>query len=526
MNRHRTSAITAALLVASVVAVRPALGETLPSKIERMEQELQEMKRQLQQQKEAQEKESVERRAAEQRVKDEQAAKETSRPAATTISDIADRVKIGGYGSMRYEGSDLKEQKHTFTLRRLVLTTDANIAPRLHSYIEIEYERFRKLEVERSTLGSSGGNLTAQQAIETTNGSEISLEQAWLQYDIADWINLRAGGMLVPLGRFNTNHDDNRWELPRRTLVDRGVSVLPSTAAWDELGFGLLGNVELSDDALLNYQLYVMNGVALDAEYKQKIEKQNGDTRTVTELEISPSTGGFASDVKDSKAFAGRLALSPALGHEIAGSWYYGQYTPDFLGKKDLWATAIDGRTGYGRFELEGEGMFTRFEGTRGVVTRLAQVAGDNSLVSSDPAVSTEVELELESMARNRYGYWLEARYRFWPAFLTNTFLGRRFSNPQLVAVARAEQAWLDDLVTAAEFTGGTLTSLTASNRRVDRVTVGMTYHPVPLVAFQIAYEYTQTNSGGSLAGVTNFLPAQPGEDHANIVMVGTAFGF
>src|SRR5204863_2060658 len=133
---------------------------------------------------------------------------------------------------------------------------------------------------------------------------------AWLQFDIDDWVKLRAGGILVPLGRFNIAHDDNRWDLPRRSLVDRGVPVLPSTAAWDEVGMGFVGDVPLGDQALLGYQLYVMNGVSLDASFENKIEPPEmpgGPKTVVSEVELSPSTGGFAADVKDSKAVAGRL---------------------------------------------------------------------------------------------------------------------------------------------------------------------------------------------------------------------------
>jgi hypothetical protein len=70
------------------------------------------------------------------------------------------------------------------------------------------------------------------------------------------------------------------------------------------------------------------------------------------------------------------------------------------------------------------------------------------------------------------------------------------------------------------------LTALERQNRIVNRFTVGLAYRPVPLVVFQLAYERTWTNSGQSLAGVTNFLPAQAGEDLANSVLVGAAFGF
>lgn len=517
MRSAKRQCLVMTILCAASIAASPVRGhaEDLTEKIERMEHELQQMKRELQRQKDVQDK-----------LQASQRVKEAAAPASggSAYRDLLDRVKVGGYGSMRFEASDLKDQKHSFVFRRFVLTTDASIAPRLHGYFELEFERFRKLELSKSATVQPGG-FQHEQAIEGTNHSEISLEQAWLQYDVDDRLKFRAGGLLVPLGRFNIMHDDNRWDLPRRSLVDRGVSVLPSTAAWDEVGMGFAGDIPITDEALANYQLYVMNGVSLDSEFEQRVEPGSPKT-VVSEVKLSPSTGGFAADVKDSKAFAGRIALSPALGHEVAGSWYYGQYTPDFLGDRDLWAMAVDGRTGSGPVELEGEWVFTRFDGTRGVAQHLAQVARDKSTTAGTSGVDTEVEFELANLARSKHGYWIEARYRFWPAFLSETFLGRSFANPELVAVVRPEQAWLDDLIQAVGFTGGTVDRFSTTNRRVDRISAGLAYRPVPLVAFQFAYEYTQTNAGQSLAGVTNFLPARPGEDHVNTVMFGTAFGF
>jgi hypothetical protein len=520
----------AAALVALAVGATPvAHGEELSDKIDRLEGELQEMKRELQRQKDAQAQQAKEA--------EELRAKHVPSEPATVgaVADeggvpmyrkVLDRVQIGGYGSTRFEASDLENQNNSFVLRRFVLTADANIAPRLRSYFELEFERFRKLEVQKQLQPASGG-LLAEQEIEATNNSEIALEQAWVQYDVTDWLKFRGGGVLVPLGRFNLNHDDNRWDLPRRSLVDRGVPVLPTTAAWDEVGMGFVGDVTLSDQAVMNYQVYAMNGVVLDYNLEQVAQTNgSGQGKVVYDVVLEPSNGGFAQDVKDSKAVAGRIALSPALGHEIAGSWYYGRYTPDFLANEDLWAIGIDGRTGYGPFELEGEGILTRFEGTRHVARSLAATAYDDAAASSDPSLETEVEYELADLAHNRYGYWLEARYRFWPEILNRTFLGKPFENPQLIAVFRPEQAWLDGLVDEAAFSGGQLTTFETSNRRVDRFTVGLAYRPVPLVVFQLAYEYTQTNSGQSLASVTNYLPAGPTEDHVNTVMVGTAFGF
>ena len=520
----------AAALAALVAGVTPvARGEELSDKIDRLEGELREMKHELQRQKGAQAQQANE--AEEQRAKQAQ-PDEPTEGAAVQAADVPiyrtvlDRVQLGGYGSTRFEASDLNDQKNSFVLRRFVLTTDANIAPRLRSYFELEFERFRKLEVEKNLEPDAGG-LKAEQEIEATNKSEIALEQAWLQYEIAEWLKFRGGAVLVPLGRFNLNHDDNRWDLPRRSLIDRGVPVLPTTSAWDEVGMGFVGDVPLTDLVTLNYELYAVNGVSLDYNLEQIAQTRDPERdKVVYEIELEPTTGGFAQDVKDAKALAGRVALSPALGHEIAGSWYYGRYTPDFLANEDLWALGVDGRTAYGPFELEGEFVFTRFEGTHDVAVSLAETARDDAAESADPGVETEVEFELADLAHNRYGYWLEARYRFWPEILNRTFLGKPFENPQLIAVFRPEQAWLDDLVDEAAFGGGQLTSFERSNRRIDRFTAGLAYRPVPLVVFQLAYEYTQTDSGQSLASVTNYLPAGPSEDHVNTVMIGAAFGF
>ena len=153
--------------------------------------------------------------------------------------DLLERVKIGGYGSLRYDNSSLDDLYSTFTFRRFVLTTEAKIAPRLRFSLELEYERFRKLELERSVKPEDEG-LGLEQAIEGTDGSEIAIEQAWLQYDLTDWLSFRGGAVLVPVGRFNLRHDDNLWNLPRRSLADRGAPVLPSTSAWDELGVGFV----------------------------------------------------------------------------------------------------------------------------------------------------------------------------------------------------------------------------------------------------------------------------------------------
>ena len=527
-KRSVTLAAAAVGLMVAHGTVSRARAEDLASRIERLERELQDMKAELQRQKEAQAQAKAQaEESAPQRPKPP-APEQAARGGGVTpaLRELTDRVKVGGYGSFRFENSSLEDLKNTFTLRRFVLTTDANIAPRLRAYFELEFERFRKLELEKGLQATRSG-LGVQQAVEGTNDSEISLEQAWVQYDLYDWLRFRAGAILVPLGRFNIRHDDNLWNLPRRSLVDRGVPVLPSEAAWDELGVGFSGDIALTEELLGTYQLYVMNGVSLDSSIETVARSRVGDTTlNEREVELSPSTGTFNLDNKNAKALSGRFALSPSLGNEVAASFYWGRYTPDFLPSEDLYALSADGLCSLGPFELEGEYVFTHFSGVESVARKFASVALNTESSIENPAVEQEVDFELSHLASDRQGYWFELRRRFWPGWLSHSVLGRPFAHPQLVATIRGEQVWLGGLVRRAEFVNGALTDFNRENRWVDRATIGLAYRPVPLVVFQLAYEYTRTDHGKSLADVTNFLPARASESDAHGILAGIAFGF
>src|SRR3989304_4677991 len=230
---------------------------------------------------------------------------------------LAERVRLGGYGSFRYEYLTAgHEDLNTFTLRRLVLTADARPVDRISIYTELEFERFLQIEVEESTTSGEGG-LTFEQEIESSNESEIALEQAWLQFDYAENHGLRIGAILVPLGRFNLYHDDNLYDFNRRTITDRLGPVLPVAAAWDELGAGLSGNFGIGDQGRLNYQLYVMNGATLEGQIETKIETTPDENKLELEGVLDLSPGGFSADLNGNKAFTGRIAYSPFLGAEV-----------------------------------------------------------------------------------------------------------------------------------------------------------------------------------------------------------------
>src|SRR5262249_9036191 len=316
------------------------------------------------------------------------------------------------------------------------------------------------------------------------------------------WLRFKAGMILVPLGRFNINHDDNRWDLPRRSLVDRGVSVLPSQAAWSEVGMGFTGDIPTSRFGKFTYEVYVMNGVTLDSSI-ETVARGSGELET--EVELRPRRGTANLDFKRDKAGAFRLAWSPSLGQEIGGSGSYGRYTPDFLPAEALWGVGVDGKATFGNFEIEGEYILTRYNGINRVARGFADAVADRQIETGVTPLNTTIEFELAGLASTKHGYWVDLRYRFFPEFLRDTIFGWKLENPQLILTTRMEQVWLEGVVQAVEFTGGELTGITQENRFVNRATLGLAYRPVPLVVFQLALERTWTDKGKSLAAVTNF---------------------
>jgi hypothetical protein len=455
------------------------------------------------------------------------AAEEPSSPASgfeTVAREVTDRVKLGGYGSTRFETDSPSDLQSTFTLRRLVLTADARIAPRLKSYVELEFERFRKLELEQ-TASASASDFGAELAIEGTDQSEIALEQAWVEFEANRALRFVGGAVLVPVGRFNLNHDDNVWDTPRRPLVDRGVPVLPSTAAWTEVGAGLTGDFDVGRTGLVRYWLYVMNGVSLNPEIETVVEARDGDTTLKkVEVVVGPTTGTFGLDNKDGKAVSGRVLWSPTLGDEIAGSFYWGRYTPDYLPDENVYTLSFDGATQIGPIETQGEFAFTRFDGIKNVAAGFARRAINKESAIENETTEVEVEFELANLASQKYGYWLYLRYPFFPELLRDTVLGRPFDDPKFAIFARPEQVWFNDLVKQVAFENGELTEFASESRILNRFTAGISYRPTPLVVFSLAYEYAYTNSGKSLASVTNYLGTTA--SHANSFLAGVAFGF
>ena len=446
------------------------------------------------------------------------------------------RTSVGGYGSVRFEASDAEGANTGFTFRRFVLALDSQVTDRLETYLELEFERFTELELEKG-IDAGASELEISQALEGGSGSEISIEQAWARYVVTPALRLDFGALLMPVGRFNINHDDNQWVLPRRTLVDRGAPVLPAKAAWAELGAGLSGTAEIGGGALVDYRLYAVNGTTLDFELETELEAaseagEDTELESVLEAEFGPSRGAFDGNANSSLALAGRVALRPAPGQEVALSGYVGNYVPSFLERDEtLWSVGIDGLHHIGGFEVEYEAVRTHFDNLGAVASAfatrtLAKEREINGPAENGAFATHKIEFTLAKnvMAKNRTGYWVEIRRPFWPAALNDTVLGRGFAHPQLVPAFRMEQVFFDDQLQGIEFDGGLLSQFRTRDAHINRATLGLGYRPVPGWVVQLAGEYTWTPED-NLSGLTNFLDAGDANDTFSLLL-GLAFNF
>jgi hypothetical protein len=439
-------------------------------------------------------------------------------------------LHIGGYGSFRFEKNDVPAGQFVpggsaaaFTFRRFVLTTDAQLADRLRVYSETEFERLLEIEVEKEAVPEAGG-VKFSQGVEGNSSGEVSIEQFWLQFDLGRNQGIRAGIVLPPLGRFNILHDDDYWDLPRRTLVDRDAPVLPVKSAWREAGVGLVGSFGLGASAKLNYQAYVLSGSTLNFNL-ESIAQTRSPRRSKQEFEAEIGMSSGAVDgTQNAKAFAWRAAFSPTVAGEIALSGYHGKYTPTFMTASEaLNSLGLDGKWRFGGLELEGEAIYTAFNNVTGVAASFAQAVANSTVETSSAETArleSEIEIELGGLARSRYGFWTDLKYRWRPAFLKNSFLGRGFDDPQIIPIVRYERVWIDQNLSDLAFSNGVVTALERTDLQQARVTAGINYRPIQRVGVQLAYEHNHRHQGEGL-----IFPALALES-SNGFVAGVTFGF
>jgi hypothetical protein len=137
------------------------------------------------------------------------------------------KLTIGGYGEVNYNqtlDSDIR-YNGKLDIHRMVMLFGYNFNSRTQFVTELEFEHV----------------------------SEVYVEQAFLQYKLNNFINFRAGLLLVPMGIVNEYHEPTTFNGVERPSIDKTIN----TTTWREIGFGFTENIL---PAKLKYQAYLMNG--------------------------------------------------------------------------------------------------------------------------------------------------------------------------------------------------------------------------------------------------------------------------
>lgn len=354
----------------------------------------------------------------------------------------APKATIGGYVDVMYNVLSRQNldnpSRNSFGQQRLVPFIFADITDRVKFAAEIEFER--------------GGTNAPQTGPNNTLGDgSISVEFAQLDYLIDEKINLRGGLLLMPVGKFNLLHDSPLNDLVDRPMVSR--LIIPST--WFEAGAGIYGTFYPSRLSKIDYELYAVNGMSQTA-------------GAITDLGVRNGRGSVSRDRDDSKAVVGRLAFSPMLGIEVAGSGYHGQYKPSAgaVGSGVIDIFAVDWTLQHGPFELIGEAAWTR-------------ISNNNATgVANNPIGPAGM-----------FGYYIQGNYHFMPEFLKRWAPSHFSDAATFTATVRWEQIDTD----TDNRTLGQGNSL-GNRRELDRLTVGLNYRPIEDMVFKVNWQHNTQN--------------------------------
>jgi hypothetical protein len=262
-------------------------------------------------------------------------------------------------------------------------------------------------------------------------GGELAIEQAFIEYRIAPSFGVRGGILLVPVGILNLVHEPPTFHGVERPNVERVI--IPTT--WREAGAGVFGRI--NDE--LAYQAYVLAGLKAEG--------------------FSASTGlrggrqlAFESDPSD-PSVSGRVEYTPAPGISLGGSFFYGNSTGgvDSLGSGTVALWSADVRGSLWGLELRG----------LGAVGTISDAEAINAAYGNE-------------VADRIYGFYIEAAHDILPHLA-------EFTDQQLFAFVRYERYDTQSAVTGFQ--------PLEQYDRTDIVT-GLTYLPVPNVAFKADYSW------------------------------------
>lgn len=231
----------------------------------------------------------------------------------STEYDSFDKYRVGAYGEMvaqfknyginRFNGTEAgnsKVNRNSISIPRFVLAGDYKFSKHWTLGVEIEFE--------------AGGTGTAYELENTENGEyetevekggEVALEQFHIGYRLNQYLTIRAGHMIVPVGLTNSHHEPILFF---GTVRPEGVTtLLPST--WHETGLAVSGQFG-KKWASFDYEAMVVAGL-----------NPNGFDRN--HWVGTGKQGIFEADNFTSPGYAMRLQYKGIPGLRLGASFYY-----------------------------------------------------------------------------------------------------------------------------------------------------------------------------------------------------------
>jgi hypothetical protein len=364
-----------------------------------------------------------------------------------------DRITIGGYGDAQFRAEGVNEKAEggavpTFAVPRVVLGVAAVLSEK-HNIVfnsELEYE---------------------------FAGSEIEVEQAFVEWKARPQFALRGGVFVPALGRFNVYHDSNLNLTTIRPLLNQFV--VPT--AYSDAGLGVRGRFKLPRGMKLSYEFDVVNGMRAGGEGEEEEGEEAGAgpfSRLLGQAEAAEIHGLAFQDNNRNKALVGRLGLSPFRGFEFGVSGYRGRVTDDDDPRVNSSMIFFDASYRRGRLVVNGEYGRSRLTG-QGIARRspAPPLFNPNDEESADALAEF-----LAAPSPGQDGFYLEGAYQFRPGFVV-----RRFDEGGFIApVFRFEGVRLDR----------TLKSFFLNRTRA---TVGLNIAPSSGVIFKLNYLFNRTSA-------------------------------
>ena len=304
-----------------------------------------------------------------------------------------------------------------------------------------------------------------EHGIRATNDVEISLEFAHIDYLLNEKVNLRGGVVLIPLGKFNLLHDSPLNDLTDRPIVSR--LIIPSTMS--ETGAGLYGTFYPGRTGKLDYEVYFTTGpCGYNSDGEPRVTELNG-TKDSRQRKCGSADG---LDINNGKAVSGRLAFSPMLGVEVAGSGYFGNQSATSYNPLSIFA--IDWTIQKGPFELIGEAAWAHARGnSRAITGNTFQGISPGSLLTGIGTLNP-----LGTPPERMQGFYIQGNYHFMPSFLTRLSPKRFGEGSTFTAVIRYDRVNLN-LANKGE-NGGEL----------EQISFGLNYRPVEDAVIKMSYQY------------------------------------